>query len=552
MMTAISRVLTTPELLSFICQFAKRSDDLNLLRVSRPFFDAAAPFVWENLRGVKNILTLISGIKFVSSEQEPKVQKISISGEKLDFKRFRKYAPLVRHLEIYGKDTEQYVIPSWWRLMKHARDKTLLPNLVALTLKTSSPSSSEIMMWIRAFLSPTLVKIAVIPFSPNQHTLISYLEASTLLRYIDTTCPSLKHLSLFPNREDAASYKTSQYDGHTVMHFWDSSLPRQLARLQSLRELHTTTEVLMPHALSHLAGLPHLETLAIYPTTHPFTPKKRTLDNPFPALQRFILNWAHHTLFAEVWQLRVFEHVTSLALTFVTHPKTPNEEVLWTSSLMALIRDNSPNLTSLSIDFHFACGCGNTTDISPRSVILPMKELPLHELELVSARLKPLNTTDAWSLVPTVWSQLTVLKLPDELVAARELMWFSELLNLEHLTVNLSLSTPLPELASVPSDETNMRFSTLQSSQAADITGDIHVIARWLLSLWPTLKSVKWQSETFSGRQHRTERSQSAFEALASGLNSTIDLLRELNETKSRLSREMYGGQALGLFSRGL
>jgi hypothetical protein len=52
------------------------------------------------------------------------------------------------------------------------------------------------------------------------------------------------------------------------------------------------------------------------------------------------------------------------------------------------------------------------------------------------------------------------------------------------------------------------------------------------------------------GNENNPKRS--AFDAVASGLNGMITLLRELNETKLRLSRETYGSQALGLFSQGL
>ncbi|KAG9079454.1 hypothetical protein FS749_008524 [Ceratobasidium sp. UAMH 11750] len=169
--------------------------------------------------------------------------------------------------------------------------------------------------------------------------------------------------------------------------------------------------------------------------------------------------------------------------------------------------------------------------------------------------------------MPKIWSQLTTLKLHEEDVTAAELTWFAKLLNLEHLTVGLSLSTPLPSLVPLSPEEVNRCFVTLQSSGPVAIAGDIHEIARWLLSLWPALKGVDWGSKAQGGPTdestdesedenadegaNKSEPSQPAFKTMATGLNSAIKLLQELGETKLHLS-EVYGSEVLKLFPKSL
>jgi hypothetical protein len=457
--------------------------------------------------------------------------------------------------------------------MRHARNKTLLPNLTQLTLETASAMSNQL-MWIRTFLSPTLVEISVVPFSTFT-PLISYLEASTLLRHITATCPSLQFLSLFPAPEDPVAYHQGLRDSRMMISFWDSSLPQYLAQMSSLRKLTTTTEVFMPETLVSLARLPHLHSLNIYPTDRPFKIKTLAPQNSFDALRNFSLYSAPHSLFAEVWGLQCFKHITSLNLVFISCPESKEDEESWVSALLSLISNNSPDLARLSIDFDPHYANEYLITLCHNADLQFTEKLPLKYLELRSACLGADNNQcddSIYSMLPTVWSQLTVLKLPDEEGIPSKLYWFSKILHLEHLTLRLSLTTPLPDLMTI-SGPKNMCIGTLESSGTVDVTGDTRQIARyvsifyclpltlmysfqfisWLVSLWPTLKKVDWFSKTDEDEdEDEDEGSRSTSEAIASGLNGMIMLLRELNETKSRLARETYGSQAMELFPKDL
>ncbi|KAG8685130.1 hypothetical protein FRC08_013284 [Ceratobasidium sp. 394] len=429
-------------------------------------------------------------------------------------------------------------------------------------MKPPKSPGHQIMMWIPAFLSPTLTEISVVPSDTNQDALVSHLEGSGLFRCISIACPGLKKLSLCLDGEGEIDYQNKPSDGRTLAEFWDNSLPQHLARMESLCKLCTTTEILTPNAITHLAGLPNLKSLAIYPTTRPFVSTKVTQSGLFPVLRKFSLNQAPHTLFSEIWQLRIFQNLTSLVLTLLTRPETDDELELWCGTLMSLIHESSPNLINLLIDFDSGYNHDSMIDISLDPVALSMEKLPLQRLELRSASLY-----NNWEMMPKIWSQLTTLKLHEEDVTATELTWFAKLLNLEHLTVGLSLSTPLPSLVPLSPKGVNRCFVTLQSSGPVTIAGDIHEIARWLLSLWPALKGVDWGSKAQGGPTdestdesedenadegtNKSKPSQPAFKTMATGLNSAIKLLRELGETKLCLS-EVYGSEVLKLFPESL
>ncbi|KAG9079453.1 hypothetical protein FS749_008523 [Ceratobasidium sp. UAMH 11750] len=249
-------------------------------------------------------------------------------------------------------------------------------------MKPPKSPGRQIMMWIPAFLSPTLTEILVVPSDTNQDALVSHLEGSGLFRRISIACPGLKKLSLCLDGEGEIDYQNKLSDGRTLAEFWDNSLPQYLARMESLCELCTTTEILTPNAITHLAGLLNLKSLAIYPTTRPFVSTKVTQSGLFPVLRKFSLNQAPHTLFSEIWQLRIFQNLTSLVLTLLTRPETDDELELWCGTLMSLIHESSPNLINLLIDFDSGYNHDSMIDISLDPVALSMEKLPLQRLEL--------------------------------------------------------------------------------------------------------------------------------------------------------------------------
>lgn len=74
------RILQIPELLSLICRHSVPRAQTCLLRVSRTFFDSAAPVVWENVSGVHNLLVLLPGVTVTRSTEESTSLEINLVG----------------------------------------------------------------------------------------------------------------------------------------------------------------------------------------------------------------------------------------------------------------------------------------------------------------------------------------------------------------------------------------------------------------------------------------------------------------------------------------
>ncbi|KAF8593305.1 hypothetical protein BDV93DRAFT_254995 [Ceratobasidium sp. AG-I] len=58
----LHRIFEVPELVGFVCKYSSSSQRTHLARVSRSFFNIAAPFVWGQVDGAHRILKLIPGV----------------------------------------------------------------------------------------------------------------------------------------------------------------------------------------------------------------------------------------------------------------------------------------------------------------------------------------------------------------------------------------------------------------------------------------------------------------------------------------------------------
>jgi hypothetical protein len=486
------KIFDNLELVRCICQLSEDSDQVHLLCVSKPIFNVAVSVVWESIKGVHHLISLLPGVKCQPRENYPNAKIIvskytnqrnsrvyftqSIPQGPLSLERFALYAPFVRFLEIYDGDTERYWIPNWSGFMTYARNKTMLPNLKTLTLTATSAHNNQL-MWIRSFLSPSLVEIRVIP-SNNYTPFLSYLGASTMFRYITDFCPNLQNLSLFPNSEDPNAHREAPHDPQSMINFWDSVLPWYLERAQTLRRLTTTTEVLMPENVGHLGDLPHLERLSISPAARALLVDKPAPENAFPALRTFSLRSAPHSLFDDVDRLGFFKCLTTLKLEFTTRPTSKPEAISWARKLVSLICNGSPHLADLTIDFDLNNTLG-LLSIDSEALLAPMKTVPLQELCIIEADLG--KQGNIHKTMPIVWAQLTVLTLPDERGSPEELYWFSQLPCLTHLVLNLDLFVPGSDLNYV-GNPVNHCLDTLESHKKIQIVGDLTHIARYGLT----------------------------------------------------------------------
>lgn len=389
----------------------------------------------------------------------------------------------MRSLEIYTGEIKKYAVSNWRRFITHARNITLLPNLKVLSLDSQFDCPNQL-MWIRAFLSPALVEITVVPSFKNT-PMISFLESSILLRHIVTLCPSLERLSLFPDSDSLDPDSSESQDRRALIDCWDSSLSYYLERMNPLRTFTSTSEVLMPGALESIASLPQLEKLSVYPATNALQVSDMAFKHYFPALRYFALCSFSHTQLEDIWRFGFFKNLTTLEFSFTSCPDSAEHEgQAWGVKLMCMICDSSPNLVRLAIEFDVN-GILPADDIflvGISSLLLPMKKLLLEELTLSSAWLGDYDRT-IHRMIPAVWAHLTYLDLPDELGSPQTLYWFSELPCLRRLILWLTLSTPGPDIMHISSPR-NHCFDALESSGKVHIIGDIPQIARYAALPW--------------------------------------------------------------------
>ncbi|QRV97499.1 hypothetical protein RhiJN_25518 [Ceratobasidium sp. AG-Ba] len=127
---------------------------------------------------------------------------------------------------------------------------------------------------------------------------------------------------------------------------------------------------------------------------------------------------------------------------------------------MTMISDNGPSLINLSINFDYEKRYQDWVDFSSATVVLPMQVLSLKTLELASVCIWV--DSEASSLLPPIWSQITILQMPDNPTRNEELILFANLPALQLLVVRLSISSsPLQRLG--VSVERNTGFKTLQA-----------------------------------------------------------------------------------------
>ncbi|KAG8684045.1 hypothetical protein FRC08_013927 [Ceratobasidium sp. 394] len=221
------RLFELPELLRLICKSLGDEPLSNLLYVSRAFFRAAAPLVWEDVAGAHHLLKLIPGtiVRHEKNDSDRLIVVIDIPhglGKTTDFVRFNLYAQFVKRLDVLPPDISDYRIDGWRYLSKQAQQRVLLPNLRELTIAGFLPGGEKLFLWIRMFLSPSLISI-VVKTEDGEFPTVPLSAAKSLLEQIKATCSGLQHLQIFAG--------TVSRD-HSFVDFWEPSFYERLAGLQ--------------------------------------------------------------------------------------------------------------------------------------------------------------------------------------------------------------------------------------------------------------------------------------------------------------------------------
>ncbi|KAG8716726.1 hypothetical protein FRC08_008925 [Ceratobasidium sp. 394] len=424
----------------------------SLARVSRSFFSVTAPLIWRDVEGVHNILALIPGIEIQLSSTSPKkVERMEIRNRhSRDLTRFNIYAPFVRSLEIYGENAKEYEIVNWKALAPYAKDTPLLPNLVRLTLTAPfSIKSRHQLFWIKMFLSPSLLDILVVRKPTGEFSLIHAPAAPSLLKHISELAPKTKRLSVYIEDDDL--YRSDEE--LEMVAFWGPRLETYFKPLEYLRELTSTDAVLTPEVLPVIASLPNLEVLNVHRPNDGSMGVWESLDpeslpsNPFPALKHFSLCGTVAGEACLVLEYSLFSNLSSIQLTLDHYPTEtelgPGNTIPWEYQLIEILVRACPHLTNLDLNLNESghSVCNLRSPYNGRNALLLMSKLPLRTVCISSADFGLIDDSDIVTRheLGTAWPLVTKLSMPHLEAQFRQLYEFSQLPNLEELTLRLYL-----------------------------------------------------------------------------------------------------------------
>ncbi|CAE6416928.1 unnamed protein product [Rhizoctonia solani] len=527
--SSCTRILRIPELLGLVYRYATPRTRGSLLQVSHSFFNIGAPIAWESVEGVQKLLKVIPGV-FVNISEKPRHDwgyEITITLPPiLNFARFDLYARHIRRLEIYPRNSSDSItLKNWSMLSAHSRTHGLLPNLSQLTLTTyfGWADESELFIWIRTFMSPSLTSLHITVKSESVLHQVSFPVARALLRHAVSNCPDLHELSLVTSE---------QYKGKTLgnlalaLAFWEPSYYESLLSLP-LRELSCSTSLLLPANIHTLNELGSLERLKLHGGSRP-------LDHTIlwsgckvlPQLSSLALVMVHWSDVIGILEMDIYSGVKSLIIRIADpddieiEPDLIDDPLI--TRLMVLIARCCPALTDLEVD------CGSDYFFSPTdaSAFEALTGLALHTVALVNMSL-PLAMLENLVLF---FPSASTIKVPDFSLKLSELHYFARLPKLVHLAIGLDASPPrepFPHQVD-PMTEVAPDFQLLEiDASPADLTVDLSPLSRYLLSIWPNLDQVAWTQ----GRAPGDEDYQRNI-IIANALNALVSTYRSISSTR--------------------
>ncbi|KAG8707446.1 hypothetical protein FRC09_001822 [Ceratobasidium sp. 395] len=481
--TAPHKIFGVPELLGIICKYSECLRSPHLLQISRAFFLAGVPLVWQEVVGVQNLLKLLPGVSFNATGEariqgtvfNPKV--VSSDLENITrFARFDLYAQFVKYLKLFSPDISSYIVTGWRHLSELTKRRVLLPNLLELGVTASYPLGfiKNSFLWIRMFLSPSLTSIVVEVGADGKLSTVPSLAAKSLLGHIETTCHNLQHLQLFPGETEASD--TSK--GHSDLvfaDFWERSFFERLAGFQ-LQKLGCTTELVSPEWIHLLGEFSLLKTLDLY-TVH----SCRIADSQpkrHPRLEHFGIHFAPCNHVEKIARLGILRGLNSLKIVFrepgYQGPGTAIEEG-WEIGIILSISRNCSELTKLHLEFD------DNTDFMPNlPSFRPLGALPLAEVCLKGEICVRNNELDD---LATIWPNVTRFEMWDleEDLRLQGLRNFAKLPRVQHLALPVSWHHGIP-LSITPAEPsyTLRTFEILNSGLRADF--DVSLLAQYAAS----------------------------------------------------------------------
>ncbi|KAG8776912.1 hypothetical protein FRC12_000626 [Ceratobasidium sp. 428] len=490
-----SSVFNTPELLVLICKFLEAEECVPLLTASQACFPIAASRVWAQVDNARVLLALL-GVKITGDGSYEAIKNhphISLYGTR-NFKRFEFYAPLVRHLNVYGNECHHFKISNWYTLFQQARKGPLLPNLSSLTLNAAdSIFAVDQMLWISIFASPSLLRFKPIHIRDSNKACVSELAAAIILKTISDRCPNMQSLYIYPTRENGEGDTDGESCLLNIM--WPGPYLPYLQSLLGLRSLSTSLAVIDGDGLPALGGLPQLETLTIRGCNEYLHDENFAVPaNSFPRLMSLTLWEIYVGVVRDLMAIQpLVRRLTHLSICHWFEEEEAEEQTEWFEGTIPLLLQNIPGLESLYYDA--------TYNISPFDFDIVRGGISHSFLERTS-KLRTLYLTGfeiqsvgVLECMPASWSMLTDLCLVHGVISPALLPYFAKLPNLQKLTLQLQFSHRVDWPVFDGGRGTGLTLHTIVNTEnRVELDAGVAAsdIARCFLSLWPNLSFVDW------------------------------------------------------------
>ncbi|KAG8719378.1 hypothetical protein FRC08_002977 [Ceratobasidium sp. 394] len=362
-----------PELVEEIARYSDPKTRRTLLLMNKSVLATILPLIWQNVRGVEHLLRLIKGADWSTSDAFATLNiKLPKKISKKALTRFKLYAPLVQHLEVFNGRTPNYQLHNFKALLALSMSEPLLPNLRSLTFFNGRAPLSLMLL----FISPSLVEYRMIYIILAPPRLLGPRRASAILSTLNRRCPALHTLELYAyytqyehlniNRDE--EYLIPVHD--TVLTDFNTSILRNLS-----------TSLFILGKLDDLRPLSHIERLEIF-----YNDKNRTLTTILSKFKGVEWSGLRHL---SIYSLTNLESLTLLwdATTLVANLTSLIVElddvflrqgrVDLIGTFTTLLAERSPRLTDLSLH---QCESPMQPRCNPALPISLITNLKLHKL----------------------------------------------------------------------------------------------------------------------------------------------------------------------------
>ncbi|KAF8594677.1 hypothetical protein BDV93DRAFT_565164 [Ceratobasidium sp. AG-I] len=423
-----------------------------LMLTCKSTFATAASHVWANLDGVKDLTDLLVEASNSDYNRSPQLEVA------LDFTRFDIYAPLVRHLRVYGR-TSRYVQG------EHQRRCTLRSQQSALVPRLESSFFFRIKnIYCRVGATPYgtalqqdkqrekreqqssakresnkkeekrgLTELRIVPIEKRDATaFISYKATSSIVKTISERCPHIKRIELYP-----INITGSSYDNLPAV-LWKDSLQQSFESLVYLREVTSSIAFVNRGGLATLGFLPGLQSLSIDGCKEHLQEFELSVsDTSFPVLTHLSLfEVDKDTMFALLTVQPLIRRLSSLSFRQCFESLSETYEMgryshLWLANTLPLILGHITALKRLGYSIRQGYQY-NSYDIDGIPLLQALSELRLEYLSISDVFFQedfPKSIADACP-------SLIELRMPDQAVLMEELHWFAHMPNLKRLVIS--------------------------------------------------------------------------------------------------------------------